>query len=112
MDRVTETSEPCTPPEATAERIAYPTTDPSAQITAVSVTEGSRSSEPDTPTVTPIKVSTSRDGTRTVTIVCVYCGRRHAHGWPAGMTIGHRVSHCDRDVEHLGYRILTPADAS
>jgi hypothetical protein len=66
------------------------------------------------PVVDVLKVSATRDGNRTVTIRCPWCGRRHMHGLPAdNATVGHRVAHCDRDVAHLGYVVvLTPVGVS
>jgi hypothetical protein len=66
------------------------------------------------PVVDVLRVTPTRDGNRTVTIRCPWCGRRHVHGLPAGnATVGHRVSHCARDVAHLGYVVvLTPIGVS
>lgn len=60
------------------------------------------------PTIAPERASRpDRHGHRTVSVRCPYCGRRHVHGMPSdGGPVGHRLSHCDRDVEHLGYVIV------
>lgn len=65
------------------------------------------------PRVQPVHVSRpDRQGNRSVTVRCVYCGRRHVHGWAADDgEVGHRVTHCDRDIAHLGYVIVTGAVA-
>ncbi|MEJ7649404.1 MAG: hypothetical protein WKF57_10260 [Nakamurella sp.] len=61
------------------------------------------------PTVTALDVQHART-TRTVTVLCPFCTRRHHHGWPYDSAlIGVRLSHC-RNPEQIGsYSIDPPA---
>lgn len=43
------------------------------------------------------KVNYGRDGTRSVTVRCCFCGKNHVYGWPYGnRTIGLRFAHCEK----------------
>ncbi len=62
-----------------------------------------------TTTVTAISITDSKT-TRTVTIDCPYCGKKHHHGWPYGRDgIGSRVAHC-REATGRSYSIEPPKD--
>ena len=61
------------------------------------------------PVVWPTAIVPGRT-TRTVHVLCPWCGRRHNHGWPYGTpTIGARVAHCVGGARG-SYLIITPAN--
>jgi len=115
MPSVPHDSAQCTATDPTGERTADPTPALPQQVSGAMGTARSRvanAERAEPPTVLAFKVRRTRAGNRIVTIRCPWCGRKHLHGLPAGeSTVGHRASHCTRDVNRVGYLILTPAGA-
>jgi hypothetical protein len=53
----------------------------------------------------------SSDGIHLVVESCPHCQKRHKHGAgrdPKNPLYGHRVGHCDKDIEQPGYILVPP----
>lgn len=98
-----------THPDTDSERTTDPTPLVPSQVNGGVDTDVPQRTERGAPIVEAVKIRRVGDGHRVVTIHCPWCGRKHQHGLPAGFeTVGHRVSHCDRDTQHLGYVVTLP----